>query len=179
MIKTLAFRPGCIPHIKLLALRIPHSLWIPHEARRDLRWSVNRFFATRVQNIVPRLRRSIPRLIRNPGLTAGAIHCRAFGAMAWRCSARPEGPSGNRPGRQAGIRIAENRAPKARHSTWLKPVPTVFPALQINYSMTVRQVFWLSAVNYLTEFRLAGGSAEAVRSGNVSHKLHMNNNLWI
>jgi hypothetical protein len=28
----------------------------------------------------------------------------------------------------------------------------VFPFLESNNSMTVRQVFWLSAVNYLTEF---------------------------
>jgi hypothetical protein len=49
-----------------------------------------------------------PLSIRNPGLTAGAIHCRAFGALAWGCRAearrRPEGPAVARPGRQAGIR---------------------------------------------------------------------------
>ena len=53
----------------------------------------------------------------NPGLTAGASSCRAFGAGAYAFARRPEGPLVARPGRQAGIRVAaETSAEGAAHA---------------------------------------------------------------
>ena len=56
---------------------------------------------------------SIPK----PGLTAGAIHCGAFGAMAWRCSARPEEQAENSLARERGVR----NSPEGEARQWGGP----------------------------------------------------------